>query len=152
MIADAVLVLRFLLAIALYSFLGWALLTLWQELRQQGKNLAEQKKPGITITVRSALGKESQSRFSQAEIIIGRHTHCDLAIIDEALSAQHARITFHHGQWWLEDLNSTNGTFLNDGKLTTPTVVITGDEFKCGNTMFVIRIDDDEKSDPAKKY
>jgi len=150
MIADAVLVLRFLLAIALYSFLGWALLTLWQELRQQGKNLAGRKKLGITIIVRSAQANESQSRFSQAEIIIGRHTHCDLAIIDEALSAQHTRIAFHHGQWWLEDLNSTNGTFLNGEKLTTPTVVITGDEFKCGNTLFVIRIDDEEKSTSTK--
>jgi len=150
MIADAVLVLRFLLAFALYSFLGWALLTLWQELRQQGKHVAGQKKPGITITVRPTPGNESQSRFSQAEIIIGRHTHCDLVIIDEALSAQHTRITFHHGQWWLEDLNSKNGTFLNGTKLTTPTVVITGDEFKCGNTMFAIRIDDEEKSAPIK--
>lgn len=146
MIANAVLVLRFLLAIGLYSFLGWALLTLWQELKQQGKNLTDRKKPGITITARSTPGNESRSRFSQTEIIIGRHIHCDLAIIDEALSAQHARITFHHGQWWLEDLNSMNGTFLNEEQLTTPTVIIMGDEFKCGNTLFVIRIDDEEKS------
>ena len=49
--------------------------------------------------------------------MIGRDTHCDLSVMDEALSAHHARITFHHGQWWLEDLNSTNGTFLNREKL-----------------------------------
>ncbi len=150
MIATVVLVLRFLLAITLYAFLGWALLTLWQELRRQGKHLSEQKKPGISITVRSEPGKENQSRFTQPEIIIGRHTHCDLSIIDEALSAQHARITFHHGQWWLEDLNSTNGTFLNTEQLSTPAVIITGDEFKCGNTIFIIRIDEEDKSTSKK--
>jgi pSer/pThr/pTyr-binding forkhead associated (FHA) protein len=149
MIATAVLVLRFALAIALYSFLGWALFILWQEVRQQGMKLAEQKRPGITIIVRPAKGKESYRRFFQTEIIIGRHTHCDLSIIDEVLSAQHARVSYHHGQWWLEDLNSTNGIFLNNRTLTTPAVIITGDEFKCGNTAFVVNIDAETASPDA---
>jgi pSer/pThr/pTyr-binding forkhead associated (FHA) protein len=61
--------------------------------------------------------------------------------MDEVVSAQHARLTYHHGQWWLEDLSSTNGTFLNGSKLSTPAVVITDDEFKCGNTRFTLRVD-----------
>ncbi|HQU36847.1 MAG TPA: FHA domain-containing protein, partial [Anaerolineales bacterium] len=69
---------------------------------------------------------------------------CDVSLMDETLSAQHARITYHHRQWWLEDLNSTNGTSLNENPLTTPTVVISEDEFKCGNVSFVIRIDTEE--------
>ena len=73
--------------------------------------------------------------------MIGRDTKCDLSVMDEALSAHHARIAYHHGQWWLEDLNSTNGTFLNHEKLIAPAVVITGDQFKCGNTLFNIRIE-----------
>ncbi len=146
MIATAVLVLRFALAIALYSFLGWALYILWQEMRQQGSKLAEQKRPGITIIVRPSKGKESYRRFFQSEIIIGRNTHCDLSIIDDVISAQHSRVSHHHGQWWLEDLNSTNGTFLNNRILTTAAVIITGDEFRCGNTSFVINIDAEPSS------
>jgi len=151
MIATVVLVLRFALAIALYAFLAWALMSLWQDLRQQGAKLAEQKKPGLTITVLSEHSKQKQGRFSQSEIIIGRHAHCDLSIMDEALSAQHARISHHHGQWWLEDLNSTNGTFLNETKLSTPAVVITGDQFKCGNTLFVLHIDIEAEKSPTLK-
>lgn len=151
MIATIVLVLRFALAIALYAFLAWALMSLWQELRQQGTKLAEQKKPSLTITVLSEHSRQKQGRFSQSEIIIGRHAHCDLSIMDEALSAQHARISHHHGQWWLEDLNSTNGTFLNDTKLSTPAVVITGDQFKCGNTLFVLHIDIEVEKSPTLK-
>ena len=124
MIATVVLALRFALAIALYAFLGWALLALWRDLRQQATQLSVQKKPGVTITVLSEQGRQKLGRFSQSEIIIGRHIHCDLVVMDEALSAQHARISHHHSQWWLEDLNSTNGTFLNDAKLTTPAVII----------------------------
>lgn len=144
MIATVVLVLRFALAIALYAFLGWALFTLLQELKQQGNKISTQKKPSITIFVNVDRKRESQRYFTQNEIIIGRDTHCDLSVMDEALSAHHARITHHHGQWWLEDLNSRNGTFLNREKLNTPAVIITGDEFKCGNTLFDIRIDTDD--------
>ena len=151
MIATVVLALRFALAIALYAFLGWALWTLWQELNQQGKRLASQKQPSITLYIESEQGKESLRHFAQPELMIGRDPNCDLALLDEALSAHHARVTFHHGQWWLEDLNSTNGTFLNREKLTTPAVLITGDEFKCGNTNFGIRIDAEDKLSPTRK-
>jgi len=145
MIASVVLALRLILAIALYCFLGWALLTLWQELKQQANRLSVQKQPGITIETKLGQDRISQSHFTQNEVMIGRDIHCDLSVLDEALSAHHARIMFHHGQWWLEDLNSTNGTFLNGEKLSVPVVVITGDEFKCGNTFFNIRISLDDK-------
>ena len=151
MIASVVLALRLILAIALYCFLGWALLTLWQELQQQANRLSIQRKPNITIEIKVGQKKVSQSHFSQAEVIIGRDTNCDLAVADEALSAHHARMIYHHGQWWLEDLNSTNGTFLNREKLSVPAVVITGDEFKCGNTLFNIRIASDDKLSSTKK-
>ena len=141
MIATVVLALRFALAIALYAFLGWAFYTLLQELRQQGNKLSTQKKPGITIFVNIERKRESQRSFSQTEIMIGRDTHCDLSVMDEALSAHHARITYHHGQWWLEDLNSRNGTYLNRQQLSTPAVIISGDQFKCGNTLFDVRVD-----------
>lgn len=144
MIATVVLALRFALAIALYVFLGWALFTLLQELKQQGSKLSTQKKPGITIFFSIGSKKDNQQHFTGSEIMIGRDTHCDLSVLDEALSSHHARITFHHGQWWLEDLNSRNGTFLNREKLNTPAVIITGDQFKCGNTLFDIRVDADD--------
>lgn len=152
MIATIVLALRLTLAIALYAFLGWAFFTLLQELRQQGNKLSTQKKLGITFYIKIEEGRESIRHFAQPEIMLGRDTNCDLSVMDEALSAHHARITFHHGQWWLEDLNSTNGTFLNHEKLTTPAVVITGDEFKCGNTIFSIRIDADDKLSPTPTF
>lgn len=152
MIASVVLALRLILAIALYGFLGWALMTLWQELKQQANNLSIQKQPGITIETKLGQDKLSQSHFSQNEVMIGRDTNCDLSVMDEALSAHHARVIFHHGQWWLEDLDSTNGTFLNHEKLSVPAVVITGDEFKCGNTLFNIRINLDEKLSTVKKF
>ena len=143
MIATVVLLLRLILAVALYAFLAWALWNLLREFKQQGDKLATQKTPVITLSIKIDEGKESIRQFSQPQIMIGRDTHCDISMMDEALSAHHARLTHHHGQWWLEDLNSTNGTFLNREKLTTPAVIITGDRFKCGNTVFAIQVEDD---------
>jgi pSer/pThr/pTyr-binding forkhead associated (FHA) protein len=141
MIATIVLILRLALAVALYAFLAWALWTLLQELRQQGERLAGQKLPEITLSIKNEQNPETTRQFLQPEIMIGRDPNCDLAIMDEALSAHHARLTYHHGQWWLEDLSSTNGTFLNREKLTTAAVIITGDQFKCGNTLFDVRVE-----------
>src|SRR5687767_14920836 len=152
MIATTVLMLRFVLAVALYAFLGWALWTLLQELKQQGDKLAFQKKPAITLQIKIDQGQESTRRFSQPEIMIGRDPNCDISMMDEALSAHHARLAHHHGQWWLEDLNSTNGTFLNREKLTTPAVVITGDKFKCGNTVFDIQVEDNNGLSPTNAH
>ena len=144
MIATLVLLLRLILAIALYAFLGWALWNLLREFKQQGDKLATQKKPAITLSVKTDQGQETKREFTQPQILIGRDTKCDLTMMDEAVSAHHARLTHHHGQWWLEDLNSTNGTFLNREKLTTPAVLITGDNFKCGTTKCSIQVEDSD--------
>lgn len=150
MIATTVLILRVALAVALYAFLAWALWTLLQELKQQGDKLAGQKMPAIILSFKIEQGKERVRHFSQPEIIIGRDPKCDLSMMDEALSAHHARLAYHHGQWWLEDLNSTNGTFLNREKLTIPAVVIAGDNIKCGNTVFDIRLEDGNGLSPTE--
>ena len=152
MIATTVLILRLALAVALYAFLGWALWTLFQEIKQQGDRLALQKMPGITLSILIEQGQETIRRFSQPQIMIGRDPNCDLAMLDEALSAHHARLTYHHGQWWLEDLSSTNGTFLNRERLTVPAVVIPGDMFKCGNILFNIQAEEENQLSPTQVF
>ena len=141
MTAILVLILRFALAIALYTFLGWMLSILWQEVKQQGELLASQKKPVIKVLAKLESGKEVQQRYSQTEVTIGRDPNCDFPILDEAVSAHHARVSFHHSQWWLEDLNSTNGTFMGKSKVSVPVVLIASDQFKCGNTLFTVDMD-----------
>lgn len=141
MTAILVLILRFALAAALYTFLGWLLSILWREMKQQGDLLALQKKPIIRVSAKLESGKEIQHRYAQTEVTIGRDPNSDIPILDEAISAHHARVSYHHSQWWLEDLSSTNGTFIGKSKLSVPTVLISGDQFKCGNTMFTVEMD-----------
>jgi pSer/pThr/pTyr-binding forkhead associated (FHA) protein len=79
-------------------------------------------------------------RFDQGEITVGRDPDCDCLISDEAASARHARLAYHHNQWWLEDLKSTNGTRLNDERLTVATVIISGDKIGCGHTTLTVSL------------
>ena len=140
MSGPVVLVLRILLALALYLFLGWALWTIWQDLRQTGLQTAAQKVRVLRLEVRIKNRPILFRSFSQPEVTLGRDPACDVPIDDEAVSARHARLSFHHGQWWVEDLVSTNGTSLNYEKLTTATVLTSGDEIKCGKARLTVNL------------
>lgn len=132
------LVLRLLLALALYAFLGWALFTIWRELRTHSLIVSTQRIPPITMNWINNEGNISR-QFTLPEIVVGRDPACDLVAPDEMVSARHARLSFHHNQWWVEDLQSTNGTFLNDERVYTATVLIDGDELRCGNLYLQVK-------------
>ena len=151
MSAPFVLVLRVLLALSLYAFLGWTLFTIWRELRSQGTLLAARKVPGINLTVQIDKQPAVQRYFTQSEILLGRDAHCDLPMKDTTVSVRHARLSHHHGQWWLEDLGSTNGTKLNKDKVSIPTVVINGDVIKCGKASISIKLGVDSTNPPTQR-
>lgn len=135
-----VLVLRLGLAVCLYIFLGWALFSLWRDLQTQGISLAGRKAPSISLTIQREVGETIRRTFQQSEIMLGRDPACDLPLEDEAISARHARLNYHHGQWWAEDLGSTNGTRLNQAQLAIPTVITTGDQIECGHIAVIVSI------------
>lgn len=135
------LVLRILLVASLYAFLGWALITIWRELRVQGQLISAPVIPALTLTLMESSADEPVS-LDSGEVIIGRSSNCDYSISDETVSARHARLSYHHNQWWAEDLKSTNGTYLNDERVSVPTVIVSGDELRCGQVSLLISIDE----------
>ena len=138
MAAVVVLILRVLLALALYAFLGWAFITLWRELRLTSQIVAVRKIPELSLQEQFGEGKTYV--FAVMEITLGRDPTCDVPLLDDTISAHHLRLSYHHNQWWAEDLNSTNGSFLNDEKITTPTVMISGDELRAGQLRLLVTI------------
>ncbi|MEJ5202091.1 MAG: FHA domain-containing protein [Anaerolineales bacterium] len=132
-----VLALRILITICLYAFLAWALYTIWRDLQLSSALLTSQIVPTLTITFLDN-EEHDQREYKTSEIIIGRDPSCECILSDETVSAHHARLSYHHKQWWLEDLNSTNGTFLNEEPISTATVIISGDEIRCGRVNFEV--------------
>lgn len=131
--------LRALMALALYGFLAWCFLTLWRELKQQAMNLARQRIPTLLITQDGDANQ--QLRFATAEVTLGRHPSCEWVLADETVSSRHARLVFHHDHWWLEDLASRNGTFLNGDALHAPVVLTSQDHIRCGQVSFTLYIE-----------
>ena len=131
MSAIVLLALRVILALLLYSFLGFVVYTLWRDMKQQGHLLAARQPPPLVLTS-LAIDEPVPHYYEQAVIILGRGETCDFEVSDQTVSTRHARLAYRKQQWWLEDLASTNGTFLNGEAVTTPVVITHGDELQLG--------------------
>lgn len=133
------LVLRFAMVLVLYGFLAWALWTLWLDMRAQGKWMASYQLPTLHLSWDDG-GSARTLELSVPEGIIGRDPASDLQVEDETVSARHARLSYHHAQWWIEDLNSRNGTFVNEQVVAEPVVLTSGDELRCGRMVMHVHI------------
>jgi Inner membrane component of T3SS, cytoplasmic domain len=77
--------------------------------------------------------------LGEAPITIGRAEDCTLVITDDYASARHARLLPRDAQWYLEDLGSTNGTYLDRAKVSALTPVPLGVPIRIGRTSFELR-------------
>ncbi|MGB9586091.1 MAG: FHA domain-containing protein [Anaerolineales bacterium] len=137
MTAILFLIIRILFVIALYGFLSWGLWTLWYGLKQDSQALSSDLLPSISIL---ELENGQSYQFKKMQIIIGRDLSCDLCLSDNTISAQHTRLAYHHNQWWIEDLKSTNGTFVNGVPVSEPIVVTSADEVRIGKVNLQINL------------
>jgi hypothetical protein len=129
--------LRALMAVALYAFLGLGLYLLWRDLRRQSELLAARQFPPLSLR----LASETHGRaYTQPELFLGRGSTCDFIVDDPTVSLQHARLVFRQGQWWLDDLASTNGTFLNGEPVQGGALVTHQDEIRLGQAGLVVTI------------
>lgn len=71
------------------------------------------------------------------EITIGRSNQNNIVLRDPYVSKQHAKIVEDEGKYFLEDLNSANGTYLNNQKVLDVTMLKNGDRIKLGQIEFL---------------
>lgn len=71
--------------------------------------------------------------------IVGRSDDADIIIDDSYASEFHLRVGLQDGEVMLNDLGSTNGTYLNGRRVTVPTVITKGDSIQIGKTIFEVR-------------
>ena len=72
-------------------------------------------------------------------LTIGRSSESSVVIRDEYTSTHHARLLLWDEEWVLQDLDSTNGTFLDGARVTVPTKVPLNAPIKIGATSFELR-------------
>jgi hypothetical protein len=77
--------------------------------------------------------------LTDTPVTLGRGNDCTLVLADDYASTNHARLVPGDGGWLVEDLGSTNGTYLGRAKVTRPTAVPIGTPIRIGKTTLELR-------------
>lgn len=139
---DVVLfIIRITSAILLVGFMGIIAWLIFQDLRLTRAVLEDRRRSHGTIraTPIESNGSGEQVLFPLTPVTsIGRATTNSVVLEDDYVSGEHALLMLRGQQWWLEDLNSRNGTLLNGARLTEATVISPGDVIVIGNTQLTV--------------
>jgi hypothetical protein len=77
--------------------------------------------------------------LGEQPILIGRADDSTLVLTDDFASSRHARLTNRGGKWYVEDLGSTNGTYLDQQRVQGPLLVGPGQPIRIGQTALELR-------------
>jgi hypothetical protein len=109
-----------------------------REARAARPQRAGRGSPRFLVVTAGAL-KGTSLDLDQQQITLGRANDATLVLNDDYASSRHARIFPQDGQWIVEDLGSTNGTYLDRQKVTRPTPVPLGMPIRIGKTVLELR-------------
>ena len=141
--------LKFLFLGILYIFIARAVRVINQELKgadaapvARAATPAPAKRTKKKAPTKAAIveGEKKGSTLNlDQELVIGRGEKCKLVLDDTYVSSVHARIFAKGDTYMLEDLGSTNGTYLNRQRVTSPVELHRGDQVKIGKTVLEMR-------------
>ncbi|MDR2567579.1 MAG: FHA domain-containing protein [Bifidobacteriaceae bacterium] len=86
------------------------------------------------LVVKSGPLRGTTLPLTRAPVVIGRSSTANLVLDDDFASGRHAQLVPRNGGWVLEDLGSTNGTFLGRERIAAPIEVTAGQSIRIGNT------------------
>ncbi len=138
--------LKYAFLAVLYIFIARAVKAVYVELKPAGgpaptssrqPQRRVKKVPGKASVVEGP--KKGSTYNLRDELIIGRGEKCHVILDDSYVSQVHARIFPRNESFVLEDLGSTNGTYLNRRRITAPVELQRGDQVKIGKTVMEMR-------------
>ncbi len=97
--------------------------------------------PGAKLVVHQGTQAGTTFPLIGDVVILGREEDVGISIHDPEVSRRHARISRQAGRYVLEDMNSTNGTYLNGVQITGPQPLHAGDRISMGQTVLVFQIE-----------
>ncbi len=147
MVPDIVFqILKYSFLIILYIFLFFALRTVYVEVLP-----ADRRQKAVAKSMRPAKLKKAHLQVVQTEekianrfpledvLTVGRGEGCTVCLEDNYVSTSHAKFYPANGRFFVEDLGSTNGTYVNGRRISYPTELRQGDRIKIGKTIVEFR-------------
>ncbi len=147
MVPDIVFqILKYGFLIILYIFLFFALRTVYVEVLP-----ADRRQKVAAKVVRPVKLKKAHLQVVQTEdkianklpleeqLTVGRSDSCSLCLEDNYVSSLHAKFYHTNGRFFVEDMGSTNGTYVNGRRISYPTELRQGDRIKIGKTIVEFR-------------
>jgi len=141
-------ILRYSLLAAIWLFFVYAARMVWVEVR---RSRAEQPQApasapvaadkALVLRLRVIDPPQRRGRVFELgdEVTVGRSPGCAVPLDDDTFASSiHARVFRRSGELWIEDLGSTNGTWLNDERLDVPVRLRRGDHVKVGSTVLEV--------------
>jgi serine phosphatase RsbU (regulator of sigma subunit) len=101
------------------------------------------------VIVLSGPGAPRMIDPSKTGVVIGRHANADVTLPSGSVSRRHARLTWEHDQVFVEDLGSSNGTFVNDARIPGRTRLRAGDLLRIGAS--VLRLETPAAREPERE-
>ena len=92
-----------------------------------------------TLVVTAGPLSGTKINLGEQAILIGRADDSTLVLTDDFASSRHARLTNRGGAWYVEDLGSTNGTYLDQQRVQGPLLVAPGQPIRIGQTALELR-------------
>ena len=157
--SDLLGLLRLCLLVLLYLFFLRVLRAVWVEVRGPGAALGDTGQvtaaprrpsrprrpgrpvgPGATLQVVQPPERAGERFPLDGELTVGRAPGCQINLASDTFVSQlHARVFARDGQLFVEDLGSTNGTYLNNRKVESPVAIHRGDHLQVGKTVLEVR-------------
>ncbi|WP_414122651.1 FHA domain-containing protein [Corynebacterium nuruki] len=101
---------------------------------RHGRGFGRSSAPHSLVLTSGPLTGTTLDLAGYEEITVGRSTGCTLVLEDDFASGTHARLHRRGEDWFLEDLDSRNGTFLDGQRIDQPELLTTGQEIRIGQT------------------
>lgn len=144
-----------LFLLLLYLFVARAVRWVWRDVtaparagtapaapRRSRASAQSKRKPRTApreLVIHTPQGRPRVVRLDAHDVTFGRADGSTVILDDPYISDHHARIFLQEGEWCIADLGSTNGTFLNQVKVTSATPIAAGDQLGIGKTTVQVR-------------
>jgi len=106
---------------------------------RRSKQPAKRRGSPTHVLVVEGSNTGQRAELEAAPILVGRGADAAIRLDDDYVSTRHARIAASGDQWFVEDLGSTNGTYIGTVRITQPTTITLGTQVRIGKTILELR-------------